>query len=138
MEGEASSNYLEGNPLLSGLYGSRSSNGGVTPKCSNVTLKIQTAARKTINNKIHCDMESFSAFLISQILSGSVSSVNFFLNPSWRKIMGSCAKDNMQNQMTATEDSSKVTAILLIQPASYLQCGRAAYSANLSLGGKIS
>ena len=46
--------------------------------------------------------------------------------------MGSCAKDNMQNQMTATEDSSKVTAILLIQPASYLQCGLAAYPAKLS------
>ena len=34
--------------------------------------------------------------------------------------------------MTATEDCSKVTAILLIQPASYLQCGRAAHPANLS------
>ena len=30
--------------------------------------------------------------------------------------------------MTATEDCSKVTAIILIQPASYLQCARAAYT----------
>ena len=34
--------------------------------------------------------------------------------------------------MNATEDCSKVTAIILIQPASYLQHGRAAYPANLS------
>ena len=38
--------------------------------------------------------------------------------------------------MTATEDCSNVTAIILIQPASYLQCGQAAYPANLSLGGE--
>ena len=35
--------------------------------------------------------------------------------------------------MTATEDCSKVTAICLIQPVSYLQYGLAAYPANLSL-----
>ena len=34
--------------------------------------------------------------------------------------------------MTATEYCSNVTAIILIQPASYLQHGRAAYPANLS------
>lgn len=38
--------------------------------------------------------------------------------------------------MTATEDCSNVTAIILIQPASYLQHGQAAYPANLSLGGE--
>ena len=38
--------------------------------------------------------------------------------------------------MTATEDCSNVTAIILIQPASHLQHGQAAYPANLSLGGE--
>ena len=38
--------------------------------------------------------------------------------------------------MTATEDYSNVTGIILIQPVSYLQCGQAAYPANLSLGGE--
>jgi len=38
--------------------------------------------------------------------------------------------------MTATEDCSNVTAIILIQPVSYLQHGQAAYPANLSLGGE--
>ena len=38
--------------------------------------------------------------------------------------------------MTATEDCSNVTAIILIQPVSYLQYGQAAYPANLSLGGE--
>lgn len=39
--------------------------------------------------------------------------------------------------MTATEEDSNVTAIILIQPASYLQHGQAAYPANSSLGGTL-
>ena len=39
--------------------------------------------------------------------------------------------------MTATEDYSNVTAMFLIQPASYLQYGQAAYPANLSFGVEI-
>ena len=111
---------------------SLSSNGGVMPKCSNVIFKIQTAARKTINNKIRCHMESFSAFLISQILSGSASIEDVFYHHLWRKIIGSCGKNNNEKQMTATGDKSKVTAILLIQPVSHFQYGRAAHPANLS------
>ena len=66
------------------------------PKCSGVTFEIQTAARKTTKHEIHCDMESFSAFLISQTLSDSAPSVDFFLHHPWIKIIVSCAKDNMQ------------------------------------------
>ena len=61
------------------------------PKCSNVTFKIQTAATKTINNKIHCDVESFSDFLISQYFYGSASSVDFFCI-TYEERLPSCAE----------------------------------------------
>ena len=109
-----------------------SSNGGVMPKCSNVIFKIWTDTTKTINNKFHCQMESYLAFLISQILYGSASLVDIFSSSFMEKDYRVMQKRQHTNVNDRHRGLLQSDGHFLIQPASYLQCGRAAHPANLS------
>ena len=51
---------------------------GVWCQSALMTFKFQTATRKTLNNTIHWDIESFSSFLTNQYFSGSASPIDVF------------------------------------------------------------